>query len=297
VWTKDGGRDLGPAYKEVVLTDHRTGREWKLDPVPWSVYSDGVRFSPDGTRLVVQGHLDRDWKRDSVSVWDAGTGRRLVSVSRPAGRVAAAALSPDGRSLLVGDPDGKLAVVEVATGQERAAFQHAGEVLSAAFSPDGTKAVASSPDAPVYVWDLLGTTARWEPAQADVVWTDLASPDAKVGYAAVRKLRANPAEAVALLKDRVKLPSVPAEDVLAGWLKGLDAPAFADREKAQRDLAAVADLVRPKLEAARKGASAEAAGGSTRCSSRPTGSRPTSYGRCGRARCWRGSGRQTPCGC
>ena len=235
------------------------GREWKLDPVPWSVYSDGVRFGPDGTRLVVQGHLDRDWKRDSVSVWDAGTGRRLVSVSRPAGRVAAATLAADGRGLLVGDPDGKLALVEVATGEERAAFRHGGEVLSAAFSPDGTRAVSSSPEAPVYVWDLLGAPGRWDPAKADAVWADLASADAKAGFAAMRKLRANPAEAVAFLKDRVKPPVVPTDETIAGWLKGLDAPAFADREKAQRDLAAVADLVRPKLEAARKTASAEAA--------------------------------------
>src|SRR5262249_54778160 len=51
----------------------------------------------------------------------------------------------------------------------------------------------------------------------------------------------------------------PADDTVAALLKGLDAPAFADREKAQRELTAIAGLIRPKLEAARKTASAESA--------------------------------------
>jgi hypothetical protein len=228
-----------------------------MDPAPLGV-SEG-RFSPDGTRLVVRGGFAGPLAGGAVSAWATASGRRLCAVPSVSGYPHTFALSADGRALLVGSNDGTVRCVEVATGGERAAFRHDGIVRSVAFHPDGTKAVSSSPEAPVYVWDLLGTTARWDPAQADAVWADLGSPDAKTGFGAVRKLRANPAEAVAVLKDRVKLPLVPADDVLAGWLKGLDAPAFADREKAQRDLAAMADLVRPKLEAARKTASAEAA--------------------------------------
>jgi hypothetical protein len=41
-------------------------------------------------------------------------------------------------------------------------------------------------------------------------------------------------------------------------MRRLDGPRFADRETAQRELADVADSVRPQLEAARKAASAEA---------------------------------------
>jgi len=46
---------------------------------------------------------------------------------------------------------------------------------------------------------------------------------------------------------------------LALALKQLDAPAFADRERAQKELADVVEWVRPKLEAARKKASGEVA--------------------------------------
>jgi hypothetical protein len=258
VWREGGARErLGPAYSAVVVTDHRTGRAWKMAPVPWSVYSGGARFSPDGSRLVLRGHLDGNWREDSMSVWDVAAGRRLLSWARAGERIASACLSADGRSLLAGDTSGRLALVEVATGKERAAFRHGGRVLSAAFHPDGTRAVASSPEAPVYVWDLFGEPGRWDPAKGDAVWADLASADAQVAFAAVRKLRANPGEAVAFLKDRVKLPAVPPEEAVARWLKGLDAPAFADRQQAQKALTAAADLIRPRLEEARKTASLE----------------------------------------
>jgi RNA polymerase sigma factor (sigma-70 family) len=260
IWREDArGPGLGPSYSAVVVTDHRTGREWKMEPVPWSVYSGGGRFSPDGSRLVLQGHLDGNWRQDSLSVWDVATGKRLLTRTRPGGRLAGVRLSADGRTLLVGDSEGRLALVELATGGERAAHRHGGMILSAAFHPDGTRAVASSPEAPVYVWDLLGAPGRWDPAKGDAVWADLAAADAKVAFAAVRKLRASPGPAVAFLKARVKLPTVPSAEAVAGWLKGLDSPVFAQRQKAQQALTEVAELIRPRLEAARKGAPVETA--------------------------------------
>ncbi|HYT87282.1 MAG TPA: WD40 repeat domain-containing protein [Gemmataceae bacterium] len=258
IWGEGGGRpDLGPAYSAVVVTDHRTGREWKMAPLPWSVYSGGARFSRDGSKLVLQGRFDGNWKKDSVSVWDVPTGRRLLYWTRASGRIASVCLSADGRSLLAGDMSGRLVLLEVATGGERAVYQHGGMVLSAAFHPNGSQAVASSPEAPVYVWNLLGEPERWDAAKGDAVWADLASADAKVAFGAIRKLRANPGLASAFLKGRVKLPSVPSEEAVAGWLKGLDSSVFATRQHAQKALTAAADLIRSRLEAARKTASAE----------------------------------------
>lgn len=253
-----GLAEAGPMYSEVTVTDHRTGRAWKMDPMPWSVYSGGARFSADGSRVIVLGRWGQDWRTDSVTVWDTRTGRRLLKWDRESGRVESVTLAPDQRSLLAGTMKGDLALLEVATGGERATFRHEGYVLSAAFNRDGTKAVSSSPDGPVYVWDLIGKPGAWEPSKADAVWTDMSSPDAKVAFAAVGTLRANPAEAVAFLKDRVKLPAAPSDETVTQWLKGLDAAAFGVRERSQRDLAAVAELIRPKLEAARKTASEEA---------------------------------------
>jgi hypothetical protein len=247
----------GPGYAAVAVTDHATGRTWKMDPVPWSVYPGGVGFSRDGTRVLLRGRFAPE-ELDCVSVWDARTGRRLVTWSKRPGRADAMGLSADSRSLLVGDQNGRLSLVEVATGLERAAFEHRGEVYSAAFFPDGTRAVSSSPDGPVYVWDLLGAPGPWDAAKADAVWADLASSDARVAFAAVRKLRGNPREAVGFLAERVKVPAAPADEQVGRWLKDLDAPRFAAREQAQKELTAAADLIRPKLEAARKAATEEA---------------------------------------
>src|SRR5262249_11935895 len=247
-----------PQYTAVTVTDHATGRTARLDPVPWLLY-DGARFSRDGTRLLTRGRFDAIFsKEDTVSVWDARTGRRLAAWTGDHNPRDAMDLSADNRSFLVGDHVGRLTLVEVATGGERARFQHRGIVSSAAFFPDETKAVSSTPDGPVYVWDLIGDPGKWDAGKADDVWADLASTDAKAAFAAIRKLRANPADAVAFLNERVKTPSAPADERVAQWLKDLDASRFAVREQAQRELTAAADPIRPRLEAARKGATAEA---------------------------------------
>jgi hypothetical protein len=238
------------------VTDHATGRTAKLDPLPWMLY--GARFGRDGTRVLSRGRFDATLLKDTVAVWDAGTGRRLAAWTGDHDDRDAMDLSADNRSFLVGDHLGRLTLVEAATGGERARFQHRGAVSSTAFFPDGTKAVSSSPDGPVCVWGLIGDAGKWDPAKADAVWNDLASSDAKVAFGAIRKLRANPAEAIAFFKERVKLPAIPSDEAVAKMLKGLDAAAFAERERAQRDLTATADLIRPKLQAARKAASEEA---------------------------------------
>jgi WD40 repeat protein len=251
------GKDTdGPSYTQVVVYDHVAGTSWKMNPMPWLLY-DGVRFSRDGTRIFGRGRYDNVYSKDTVSVWDLRTGRRLVAWT---GKYALDAhdLSADNRSLLVGDGDGRLTLVEVATGAERAHFDHRSTILSTAFLPDGSLAVASSPEAPVYVWELIGKPGGWDAAKADALWADLASPDAKVAYAAIRRLRANPGEAVPFLQARIEPPAAPADERVGQWLKDLDAPRFAAREQAQKELAAAADLIRPRLEAAKKGATFEA---------------------------------------
>jgi RNA polymerase sigma factor (sigma-70 family) len=258
VWHDNNERDpLAPAYKAFYLTDHGTQRELKLEPTPWSVYTAGVRFSDDGTMVIVQGRFDRDWKKSSVAVWDARSGRLVMSWAREGGGLESVRLAPDGRSMTIGDGAGKLAVVEIASGKERASFRHQGAILSAAFHADGTKVVASSPEAPVYVWDLLGGAPKWHATKADALWADLASADATTAFAALRTLRTNPAEGIALLKPRVQLPTKPADAQIADWLKQLDSPKFAEREQAHKDLTAVAEMIESHLAAARKGASLE----------------------------------------
>jgi RNA polymerase sigma factor (sigma-70 family) len=251
--------DGGPGSSTEVaafVTDHVHGREWKMTPAPLGV-SRG-QFSPDGTRLVICARFKGSMSNGGVSVWDTATGRQLCAVPSVSGYSYNYPLSPDGRGLLVGSNDGTVRCVEVATGGERAVFRHVGVVLSVAFHPDGTKAASSSPDGPVYVWDLLGDPGQWSKDKADAVWADLSSGDAKVAFASVRLLRANSAAAISFLNERVRVPTLPAEDAVAALLKRLDGPRFPDREKAQKELMEIAELFRPRLEAARKLAREEA---------------------------------------
>ncbi len=244
---------LGQMYSDVFLTDHLANKELKLDPVPWSIYVNGAQFSSDGSKVVLEGRFENKVTQDSVSVWDTRTGRRLLIWQREAGHVVAVALSADGRSLLIGDKVGHLADVELATSQERAGFQHGGEVLAVAFDPTGLRIVASSPEAPIYVWDLLGEPGRWKSENTQLIWTNLASGDPKTGFAAIRLLRANPAEAIAFLRERMQAPAVPAKDVVARLIKQLDSPQFAERENAQKELANMAEMVATELAEAIKG--------------------------------------------
>src|SRR5262249_32814772 len=69
----------GPAYKGVHVVDHVQKRDFALHPTPWSV--DGVRFSADGSKLLIAGtfsahHVgDNRPYRDDVAVWDVRSGR------------------------------------------------------------------------------------------------------------------------------------------------------------------------------------------------------------------------------
>ena len=263
-----GRRHLaGPGYRRAVLHPGRGHRpryrtELEDEPFPRRFY-DGVRFSRDGTRIFGRGRYDNVSSKDTVSVWDLRTGRRLVAWT---GKYAvdAHALAADNRSLLVGDGDGRLTLVEVATGAERAHFDHRGTILSAAFFPDGSRAVAASPEAPAYVGPDRQTRSLGSGEGRHRLGRSVIAGCEK-GFRRNWMLCANPAEAVMFLKNRVKSPAAPSESA-AQWLMDLDSPRFAVREQAQKGTAAVADPIRPKLETARKRRRRKHADGSTRFS-------------------------------
>jgi hypothetical protein len=147
---------------------------------------------------------------------------------------------------------------ETATGGRRVRRSNP-PVTAAAFSPDGrTLALATSPG-PVALWDWFGKPAgKWADQQPAKRWEVLADGKAEEAFEVIRLLRARPTEAVAFLKGRVKVPTVPAADWVAARIKALDAASFKEREQASSDLAAAGEAVLPALRAALKGSSAEA---------------------------------------
>jgi WD40 repeat protein/serine/threonine protein kinase len=115
-----------------------------------------VAFSPDGRRIVT-GSFDR-----TAKVWDAGTGRELLTLRGHERWVTSVAFSPDGKRIITGagewsGPDkmpGEAKVWDAATGQEVLALEgHTDCVWNVRFSPNGKRIVTGSEDQTARVWD------------------------------------------------------------------------------------------------------------------------------------------------
>jgi WD40 repeat protein len=71
------------------------------------------------------------------------------------------AVSPDGRTLLLGDLDGSVQFVDRLTGARRStSSRHEGAVVTAAFAENGRVAVTASKDGRMIVWDVRSVVAR-----------------------------------------------------------------------------------------------------------------------------------------
>jgi WD40 repeat protein len=227
-------------------------------------------FSPD-TRSLVTANQD-----GAVTLYETATLRRRTLFARalskdtPAdlamlfkgGRILplvggsetpfAAVFSPDGRVLAANPSGSTVRLWDVVTGKELAAYRgHQGGVVSLLFSADGKRLISGSRDGTVLVWDaskirrtLPAGERRLDPDAADRLWADLAGADAEQAFAAMRDLWGAPADAVALLKRRLKpVPAVEPERV-AKLIADLDAKSFSAREKAAAELEKLGDLIK-----------------------------------------------------
>lgn len=239
----------------VRVWDLRTGRPLRaLEGHKQPIYT--VTFAPDGKVLASAG------QEKAIRLWDFATGRPLRELTGHAASHARLCFTPDGKRL-VSAGDDKLALLwDVATGKElRRVEGHTAAVTGLTLSPGGVLATASA-DGTALVWDAR-PWLRADPPKGRVLdeaelgrlWQDLAGEDAVKAHAAVWRLSEAPASVVPFLGERLK----PADAVLDATrlqrlLADLDAPRFAAREKATRELEAIASRVEPTLRAARAAA-------------------------------------------
>jgi WD40 repeat protein len=165
VFSPDGNR-LASAGK---VWDAQTGQElFTLQGHTGSVRS--VAFSPDGKRLASVSTLtlyDPNGPPVSgeIKVWDAQTGRALLSLQAQNARFSAVAFSRDGMRLASGCNIGVAGVGEVKvwdaqTGQELFSLKgHTATVSSVAFSPDGKRVASGSGSLGA---DQLGELKVWD---------------------------------------------------------------------------------------------------------------------------------------
>jgi WD40 repeat protein len=145
----------GDVPPTMVRFDARTG----------SPFGRPVKLVPGGGADVLTFSSDGGWfvtlEKRSIVVRDATTLRPLRSVPG-AGLESAEAftLSPDGRTLAAGAPDGSVRFLDLTTGAMRTASgRHQGAVQGAVFTRDGRFLVTVGDDANAVVWDVQAGAA------------------------------------------------------------------------------------------------------------------------------------------
>jgi WD40 repeat protein len=266
-FSADGKLLAAACRNNVVVYEAATGRQYRQFVLPKKskdVFSerkiDDMAFSADGKSLVSGGTANSDGQ-NSIYVWELTSGKVRQSVKTTTGHAVCLALSPDGRFLAAATSNDKLSVpdtvrvLDIRTGEILRKFSgHESWLSCLAFSPDGKRLASGSQDTTILIWDVadLSSRVRSESLKLSTdnlnqLWSDLASEDAEKAYRAIWQLVAAPAEAVSLIRQRLKTAvSIDSEGV-SRLIAELNSSNFAAREKAFEDLGRLDDLAEPVL--------------------------------------------------
>ncbi len=177
------GVTFSPDGKQLAFTDG-TLHMWKLSDqnaisfdeqflIPGAVPDS---FSPDGSRLA--GYVGND-----IKIWDAVTGRELLTLIGHRNWVMGLAFSPDGSTLASTSKDGSVKIWSLAPGNESTAVSSpvTGFGTRVAFSPDGKQFLTNGSDGKGHAWNTQTGRLQFtvHGNAADVISLAV-SPDGKI---------------------------------------------------------------------------------------------------------------------
>jgi hypothetical protein len=197
-----------------------------------------------------------------VVLAEATSGREVWH--RPLEGITALGFSPCGRLVVAGTGDGKLHLLDGATGKERLAWTASpgAERVQFRFSPDGRRLATvgyPSDSCSVLVWDVSDVTAPPVPAprgpkarEVEGWLRALGGEDPGAAGKAGWNLARAPDVALPELRERLQPVALDRERI-ARLTAALEDEDFARREHAAKDLVALGPRARPALEMALRG--------------------------------------------
>jgi WD40 repeat protein len=252
------------AYAAVQIVEEKDERRWlelldvatgKIRRVKGLVPLRGrVAFSPDG-RLLAASHRTTS-AFGEARVYELMSGDLVWSEqaehTHDVGDATCLAFSVDSRTLVTGHHDGGVRWWESLSGELRRHWAgHGSAVNDLALAADGRTLVTVSNDTTALAWDV---PAHRSPAALPLAekelracWALLADAEAARAWDGLRRLVAAGDGAVAWLRSRLR-PVAP-DPAVARWLRELDDPRFAVRERASAELVKCGQRAVPALRA------------------------------------------------
>jgi WD40 repeat protein len=152
------GRQILTAGGDAILWDSATGKPVRAlqEPLlPRKGAKDSnhfAAFSPDGRRVLT---VSGDGKDSRARIWDAATGKQLLTIQEPGGFLGPLHFSPDGRKVLGACGDKSARLWDAATAEKGIVLRgHDERINSAAFSSDGRRVVTASDDGTARIWNV-----------------------------------------------------------------------------------------------------------------------------------------------